>query len=65
MRGCDFANSLVTAADIRAVDTYLDKVRAGSQSVEQSVCNLGVSVPLHAMQPALPEDGAYVSDAAP
>jgi hypothetical protein len=29
MKGCDFANSLVTAADIRTVDRYLDKVRQG------------------------------------
>jgi hypothetical protein len=27
IKGCDFANSLVTAADIKAVDKYLDKVR--------------------------------------
>lgn len=26
IKGCDFANSLVTAADIRIVDAYLDKV---------------------------------------
>jgi hypothetical protein len=27
IKGADFANSLVTSADIKVVDSYLDKVR--------------------------------------
>lgn len=30
IKGVDFANSLVTAADIKVVDSYLDKVRQPS-----------------------------------
>jgi hypothetical protein len=56
MKGCDFANSLVTAADIRSVDKLLDKVRQGLLSdhsvAEQSVCSLVVLLPLHAVHQA-------------
>lgn len=36
IKGADFANSLVTAADIKVVETYLDKVGAWDQTQQGS-----------------------------
>jgi hypothetical protein len=35
MKGADFANSLITSADIKVVDSYLDKVRPAHQCTDQ------------------------------